>query len=209
MSIFSTLKEIIRILLLFLVKGKNSIHTSNFWHRKATDLLEENRILRKELEDQKRSRAIADKVFLESRSKMDDLSYDLQLFEELLEERREELERREKLLCSCKRFPTKLASFEFVNYISGFDTNWEDDIPLDFKQAAFDCITQLLISKANSATIYIALDDLCIKTDSSNLECLKIVLDAVLSYLKAQSLLNNSETVFITYVAVVNLLQNF
>ena len=54
-------------------------------------------------------------------------------------------------------------------------------------------MTQLLISKANSATIYIALDDLCVKSDSSNLDALKVIIQSMLSYLKSRSMLRDPE----------------
>ncbi len=122
------LQTIFKCLILLFRKGKRAIHSTSFWHHKALVLLEENRLLRKQLQETLQSREIADKVFIESKTKMEELKYQLELYEECLAERREELQRREALLCTCKRIPTRVPIFEF-DYDSG-ESNWEDDIPI-------------------------------------------------------------------------------
>jgi chromosome segregation ATPase len=130
MSITESIQAIVQFLILLFSKRKTIIHTAGFWRQRAVELLEENRILKQQLQDEKQSRMIADKVFSDARSKMDDLKYQLELYEDSLEEQKQELERREALLCSCKRIPTSIPSFEFMPYEENSDSNWEDDVPM-------------------------------------------------------------------------------
>jgi hypothetical protein len=48
-----------------------------------------------------------------------------------------------------------------------------------------------------------------VKADSSNLECLKVILDGVLHYLKTQSQLADAESVILADVDFTAALQNF
>jgi hypothetical protein len=71
-----------------------------------------------------------------------------------------------------------------------------EDAEIDFYSRAVDDLSQLLVSHASAASINIALNDLCAKTDTSDLVCLSVVIYCTLKYLKSHELLLTPEKVF-------------
>jgi peptidoglycan hydrolase CwlO-like protein len=104
-TIYVTSINFLKIIMLIFDKtlSKNTVHSAKFWKRKALQLSMENKELLQQIQELKASREIADKVFLESKRKLDDLEYNLEIYNEEIEDKKKSLIDRERLLCDCAR----------------------------------------------------------------------------------------------------------
>jgi hypothetical protein len=190
-AVYLTSINLVKIFLLIVTAGNKKVHSALFWKRKASQLAKENRELLAQIQEIKKSREIADKVFLGSKRKLEEYEYNLEIYEEDLEFKRKSLIERENSICGCMRD----LNYPVLGCLSDQDDESAQDIPLSFDEEGRNTLTQLLISNANSLSISIALDDLMVKTDTEEIECVQLILKCFLNHLKHNSLLLNPEKV--------------
>ncbi|KAJ3351585.1 hypothetical protein HDU91_006110 [Kappamyces sp. JEL0680] len=165
-----------------------------FWQRKCEQLTVQNKELKAQIEQEKESRRVCEKVQAKSRVKLGEWQMTLEQYQVELGAWAQELQEREDALCVCQQTAVPIPTMpKTLPLCEDFDPISDEDEQIDFVSRATDDLSQLLVSHASAASINLALNDLCVKTDTSDLDCLTVVIYCILGHLKAHELLLSPE----------------
>ncbi|KAJ3260291.1 hypothetical protein HK103_000926 [Boothiomyces macroporosus] len=154
----------------------------NYWKQKCIELQEQNKQLQLELSQEKESRAIVDKLYINAKARIDEREMQLEEF----------LSKELEMCQGCQKFTSQP---EFIEYMDEDET---EDV-IDFEERARETITQLLVSNSTAMSICISLGDLAVKTDATDLDCVRIALVSIVDYLKLNNRLNEEDEIHLLY----------
>ncbi|KAJ3277159.1 hypothetical protein HDV01_000211 [Terramyces sp. JEL0728] len=152
-----------------------------YWKQKCMELQEQNKQLLVELSQERESRAIVDKLYINAKARIEEREMQLEDF----------LSKELEMCQGCQKFTSEP---EFIEY--------QDEIEeemFDFEEQAKDTVTQLLVSHSTANSICINLADLALKTDATDLDCVRIALIAIVDYLTQNEKLNAKEETHLLY----------
>ncbi|KAJ3303249.1 hypothetical protein HDV03_004076 [Kappamyces sp. JEL0829] len=136
-----------------------------------------NKELKAQIEQEKESRRVCEKVQAKSRLKLGEWQMTLEQYQVELGAWAQELQEREDALCVCQQTAVPIPTMpKTLPLCEDFDPISDEDEQIDFASRATDDLSQLLVSHASAASINLALNDLCVKTDTSDLDCLTVTL---------------------------------
>ncbi|KAJ3325894.1 hypothetical protein HDV06_002279 [Boothiomyces sp. JEL0866] len=166
----------------------------NYWRQKCIELQEQNKQLQKELSQERESRALIDKLYINAKARIDEREMQLEEF----------LSKELEMCQGCQKFTSQP---EFIEY-----QDEEDEETINFEERARETITQLLVSNSNPQSICISLADIALKTDASDLDCVRIALISIVDYLKLNNKLNEDNDTHLLYnigvVSVASILKH-